>query len=69
MHVLVVGQQRVGLAPVAVDVPDPQHGQQHRQVLLQRGRAEVGILWDKGQLQLQEQLASLPTLQLVLVLS
>lgn len=44
VHVLVIGQQGVGLTAVAVDVPHPQHGQQNRHVLLQGGSVEVIIL-------------------------
>lgn len=47
VHVLVIGQQGMRLTAVAVDVPHPQHGQQHRHVLLQGGRVEVIILQTK----------------------
>lgn len=35
VHVLVIGQKRMGFCAVTVDVPDPQHRQQHGDVLLQ----------------------------------
>lgn len=44
VHVLVIGQQGVRLTAIAVDVPHPQHGQQHWQVLLQGSSVEVIIL-------------------------
>ena len=47
MHVLVVGQHGVGLGLEEVDVPDAQHGQQHWDVLLQGGAAEVIVLANK----------------------
>lgn len=47
VHVLIVGQKRMGLSPKAVDIPDPQHCQQHGHVLLQRSGAEVIVLLGK----------------------
>uniref|UniRef100_A0A2D4N154 Uncharacterized protein n=1 Tax=Micrurus spixii TaxID=129469 RepID=A0A2D4N154_9SAUR len=41
VHVLVIGQQRMSFCAVTVDVPDPQHRQQHGDILLQGSRAEV----------------------------
>lgn len=44
VHVLVVGQQGLGLRLEEVDVPDAQEGQQDGRVGLQRGAAEVLVL-------------------------
>ena len=47
VHVLIVGQHGVRLSVEEVDVPDAQHGQQDRRVLLQRSGAEVVVLQGK----------------------
>lgn len=44
VHVLVIGQKGMGFTSIAVYIPDPQHGQQNRHVLLQWGSVEVIIL-------------------------
>lgn len=47
MHVLVIGQECMGFSSIAVDIPDTQHGQQHRHVLLQGSSVEVIVLLHK----------------------
>lgn len=48
VHVLVVGQQAVCLCLEEVDVPDAQHGQQNRCILIQWSCAEVSVLHKTG---------------------
>lgn len=60
MHVLVIGQQGVRLAAVAVDVPHPQHGQQNRHVLLQGGSVEVIILHHTKQSYTSDKATAIP---------
>lgn len=60
MHVLVIGQQGVGLTAVAVDVPHPQHGQQNGHVLLQGGSVEVIILHDTKESYTSDKATAIP---------
>lgn len=48
VHVLVVRQHGVGLGLEEVDVPDTQNSQQNRDVLIQRGAAEMVVLETRG---------------------
>ena len=43
VQILIVGQQGVGLRPVEVGVPHPEHGQHHGDVGLQGSRLEVVV--------------------------
>lgn len=45
VHVLVVGQHGVSLGLEEVDVPDAQNGKKDGHIVLQRGGAEVLVLW------------------------
>lgn len=60
MHVLVIGQQGMGLTAVAVDVPHPQHGQQNRHILLQGSSVEVIILCDTKESYTSDKATAIP---------
>lgn len=47
VHILVVGEQGVGLGLEEVNVPDAEDGEQHGSVLLQGGAAEMVVLENK----------------------